>query len=59
MGCSVDIGASHTRGGSSPKEGRGRDKRFLGAQGREDWMRRENHKSEGKFPVGSRLLPPH
>ena len=39
LGCSVDIGASHARGGSSLEKGRWRGKRFLGASGGKDWLR--------------------
>ena len=59
LNCSVGIGASHARRGNPPEEGRGRDKRFLGALARKDWLRRENHKGEGKFSARSSLLLPH
>lgn len=40
LNCSVSIGATHTQGGNSAEEGRGRDKTFLGAPGGKEWLRR-------------------
>ena len=38
---------------------RRRGKRFLGALGGKDWLKKENHEEWGKFPTRSSLLPPH
>ena len=43
LNCRVDIGALHVRRGSLPEGKRKRGKRFLGASGGKDWLRKENH----------------